>query len=280
VILKHQLKPILSIVLILLFFVLAAGIWLLNDNGPEYEAGTLLPENQPQMEKAPLEAGRTGTEQLPAPETENPPPAVSSEIKPALDFSHLRLIGVATDPSGPFAIILNEKIPKQGLFHTGDSVDGALILNIQTDKVILKHNDQLFTLALESVSSEEKDSDPPVPADEAPPMHVLSDRDQADIEKAWEETRDLMTQIEVSQNIENDAPKGVIVQKVAQGSIFEKIGFQPGDVVLQIDEIEISIEDDAMEIYNCLRTKESVQFTVRRNSQTLILDYSASNLPE
>lgn len=268
----------MAIVLILLFLVLAAGVWMLNDNGPEYEAGTVLPENQPRTVKTLPEAGRTGTEALPATETKNSSPAVSSETRPVRDFSHLRLIGVATDQSGPFAIILNEKLNKQGLFHTGDRVDGAVIQNIQTDKAILKHDDQLFTLGLESVSSEEKDSDPPVPADEAPPMHVLSDRDQADVEKAWEETRELMTQIEVSQNMENDAPKGVIVHKVVQGSIFEKIGFQPGDVVLQVDDMEITIEDDALEIYNCLRTKESGQFTVKRNSQTLILNYSASNL--
>lgn len=264
--------------LILLFFALGAGVWLLNDSGPEYEAGTLLTENLSQIEKAQPEAGRTGTEQLPAPKTDNPSPAVPSEIRPVLDFSHLRLIGVATDPNGPFAIILNEKINKQGLFHTGDSVEGAVIRNIHADKAILKHNDQFFTLALESVVSEEKDSDPSGSADEAPPMHVLSDRDQVDIEKAWDETRELMTQVELSQNIENDAPRGVKIHKVAEGSIFEKIGFQEGDVVLQVDDMEITIEDDAMEIYNCLRTKESGQFTVKRNSQTLILNYSGSNL--
>lgn len=272
---KNQFKLMMVMVIILLAAALAAGVRLLMDEGEADfrdgvvaedmgRTGSRLPRHVP-FESSP-EGVPDGGSPLPGGLTASSPP----------DMAHLHLIGVATDSGGPFAVILNETADHQALFRTGDRVDGAVLLTVDADKVTLRRNNRLFTLMLESGPIEEAGkqdvTEATLPEDH--PVYNLSFTEQADIERAWEESQELMTLIELVQNTENGAPAGVTVQKVAARSVFEEIGLMPGDVILRVDDMEITIADDAMEIYNCLRTKSSVKFTIRRNNEILTFDYA------
>ena len=270
---KNQFKPIILFVLVSLAVVLVAGVWLLLDSRKSDYNGLVVPEN-----KDPIENRLPGTApsdmffaETPA-DTEVLPVAPSPSVS-VPDFNHLHLVGIATDPIGSFAVIHNEKTNCQGLFRTGDSVDGSSLLTIQADKVILGYENRLFTLMLEALPSEDREDIPGESPQDDYPVYQLSVSEQADIEAAWAEIQILMCQIELSQHMENETPAGVTVQQVTAGSVFEGIGLMPGDVILGVDGMEITIADDAMEIYNCLRTRHAVQLTVKRNNETLTLEY-------
>lgn len=274
---KSHFKPLMVLVIILFAAAVAAGVVLLMDDGEvDFKdrvvardsdgTGSRLPRHIP-SETLPEAVSSDGSLA----------PADLPSSLPSPDTGHLHLIGVATDSNGPFAVIVNETDDHQGLYRTGETVDGAVVLSIQAEKVTLRRDQRLFTLMLESgpvgEAGEKIVTKEPITA--AQPTYSLSFTEQADIERAWEETQELMTRIELVQNTENGEPAGVTVQNVAAGSVFETIGLMPGDVILRVDDMEITIADDAMEIYNCLRTKSSVLFTIRRNNETLTFNYDA-----
>ena len=270
---KNQFKPIILFVLVSLAVVLVAGVWLLLDSRKSDYNGLVVPEN-----KDPIENRLPGTAPSDMFSAEIPTDTEVLPVAPSLsvsmpDFNHLHLVGIATDPIGSFAVIHNEKTNSQGLFRTGDSVDGSVLLTIQAEKVILGYENRLFTLMRESVPPEVREDIPEESFRDDYQVYQLSVSEQADIEAAWAETQTLMCQIELSQHMENDTPAGVTVQQVTAGSVFEGIGLMPGDVILGVDGMEITIADDAMEIYNCLRTRHAVQLTVKRNNETLTLEY-------
>ena len=270
---KNQFKPIILFVLVSLAVVLVAGVWLLLDSRKSDYNGLVVPEN-----KDPIENRLPGTAPSDMFSAEIPTDTEVLPVAPSLsvsmpDFNHLHLVGIATDPIGSFAVIHNEKTNCQGLFRTGDSVDGSSLLTIQAEKVILGYENRLFTLMLEPLPPEDREDIPEESFRDDYPVHQLSVSEQADIEAAWAETQILMCQIELSQHMENETPAGVTVQQVTAGSVFEGIGLMPGDVILGVDGMEITIADDAMEIYNCLRTRHGVQLTVKRNNETLTLEY-------
>jgi len=191
------------------------------------------------------------------------------------DFQHLRLVGIATDAGNePFAVIANESTGRQDLYRQGDKIEKATIVEISGDQAILGYEGRFVPLTLEKSKAimSETITDP-VSQNESKPVLVYID--EAEIERSWEETQELMTQIEVDQHLEQDQPKGVIVSRVTPGSVFEEIGLKPGDVIVKVDDMEMNIADDAMEIYNSLRTSESVTFTVIRQGEPdpVILTY-------
>lgn len=193
--------------------------------------------------------------------------SAESRDKSLPDFHHLRLLGIATDAGNQLlAIISNELTGRQDIFRTGDKIEKATIVEIHRDQAILGYEGKFFPLMLEkSESIQSENITDPISANVSQP--VLSYVDQAEIERAWEETQELMTQIEVDQHLEQEQPKGVIVSRITPGSVFEEIGLKPGDVIIKVDDMEMNIADDAMEIYNCLRTRESVTFTVIRQGE-------------
>ncbi len=270
---KNQFKPIILFVLVSLAVVLVAGVWLLLDSGQSDDKELVVPEIEEPIENLLPETVAFDMSSAETPVERGALPAAPSPSVSVPDFNHLHLVGIATDPIGSFAVIHNEKTNSQGLFRTGDSVDGSSLLTIQAEKVILVYENRLFTLMLEALPPEDREDIPGESPQDDYPVYQLNVSEQADIETAWAETQTLMCQIELSQHMENDTPAGVTVQQVTAGSVFEGIGLMPGDVILEVDGMEITIADDAMEIYNCLRTRHGVQLTVKRNNETLTLEY-------
>jgi type II secretion system protein C len=190
------------------------------------------------------------------------------------ELEHLRLIGTAVNSiNEPCAVIDNRNTGSQGLYKKGDLIDSAAIVQIQNDYAVLMLNGKSYKLVLEKSTS----SEPPLNTDELlqetpnPFIHTT----QNDVEKAWDETQDLMTQIELEQHFENGEPMGVKIERISPDTVFEKIGFKPGDILIMVDDMEMNIADDAMEVYNCIRTKSAVQFTIIREGEPnpLILKY-------
>ena len=185
-------------------------------------------------------------------------------------------MGVAFNAKGESSsVIADTRTNTQGLYKQGDSVGGATILKIQHDSVMLVQNDKSFILKLEKSGAGEKQLSTNDLLQEPPPALVYTT--QEDVEQAWNETQNLMTQIELEQRLINGEPGGVNIQKVTEGSIFEKIGFQPGDILIKVDDMDMRIADDAMEVYNCIRTKSEASFTVIRKGapDPVILEYTS-----
>jgi type II secretion system protein C len=190
------------------------------------------------------------------------------------ELSHLKLVGTAINADkAPCAVIDNAKSHSQGLYKKDDEIDGARIIDIQNDAVILALNGTLFKLFLEKPASTEKQLKTDKLLQETP--NAFTYTTQEDVEKAWDETQNLMTMIELEQHYDNGEPKGVKVEKVMPDTVFEKIGFKPGDILVQVDDMKMRIADDAMEVYNCIRTKPIVYFTIIRKGESspLVLEY-------
>jgi len=207
--------------------------------------------------------------------------APSEQMSPVPDeFRHLRLIGTASNVQNeqPYAVIENTRNNTQSLFKQGEQIDGATIVDIQSNGIVLSLNGKNFMLILEKsepkdeqLSTDELLHEPPNPF-----IHSTPD----DIENAWDETQNLMTQIELEQYLDKDEPNGVKVAKVSPGSVFEKIGFKPGDILVAVDDMKMSVANDAMEVYNCIRTKPEVKFTIIREGEPnpVILEYNSETM--
>jgi general secretion pathway protein C len=194
-------------------------------------------------------------------------------------FSHLRLIGTALNAGAlPYAVIVNDRTNTQSLVKRGDVIEGARIEEIQSNAVILSFSNGKATLTLDKSRSDQKQLSTDELLHEPPNPFIYST--QEDVENAWDETQNLMTQIELSQNLQNGEPSGVIIEKISSDSVFEKIGFKPGDVLVKVDDMAMNIADDAMEVYNCIRTRPDATFTVIRKGEAapLILQYKKEML--
>jgi general secretion pathway protein C len=197
-----------------------------------------------------------------------------ADLGAAKKLGHLKLVGTAVNAdNAPRAVIDNQKTHSQGLYKTGDEIDEATIVQIQRDSVIFDLNGKNFKLTLEKAASPEAQLKTDALLKETPNPLIYTTQD--DGEKAWDQIQDLMTKIEFEPHFENGEPKGVSIERVSPNDIFEKIGFKSGDILVKVDDMEMTIADDAMEVYNCIRTKPAVQFTIIRKGEPepILLEY-------
>ncbi|MDO9263530.1 MAG: PDZ domain-containing protein [Desulfosalsimonadaceae bacterium] len=249
--------------------VLAAAAWFVVVGDREGQKTTDAMDAAPQARP---DARTTSPENTLSSPDQTAPDGQLPSIADAL--KHLRLVGIAFNAKGePSAVIADTTANTQGLYKQGDMVGGAVIIKIQHDAVVLGLNAETILLKLEKSASGKKPLSTEDLLQEPPPAFVHTT--QADVEEAWDETQSLMTQIELEQRLVNGEPGGVSIQKVVQGSVFEKIGFKPGDILVKVDDMDMRIADDAMEVYNCIRTQSEASFTVIRKGEPdpVILEY-------
>nr|XP_021324648.1 serine protease HTRA2, mitochondrial-like isoform X3 [Danio rerio] len=65
-----------------------------------------------------------------------------------------------------------------------------------------------------------------------------------------------------------DVSHGVLIHRVIVGSPANRAGMKPGDVIIEINGVKVNMSE---EIYNAVRTSESLNVVVRRGADLLML---------
>ena len=185
------------------------------------------------------------------------------------------LLGTIMDSQESSVAIIEDKTnKKQDIYRVGDSIQDAVIKLIVREKVVLRvgDNDEVLTMA-ESSSS---------PEPERPSRTVPQQRNitrtitlrQEDIESSFENLNDLLSQARVQPNLKDGIADGFRITGIKSGSIFRRMGLRNGDIIRSVNGSMISSMDEAMAIYNDLKSGNSgVSLEIERRGQIRTLNY-------
>ena len=184
----------------------------------------------------------------------------------------LKLLGTVTgDRDKAYAIIEDENTRKQNLYRTGDSVQNATVKIILRKKIILRINnrDEILTME-ETVSSSKSAARPFLPAPATPRRISLK---QSQIEDAFENVNQLLSQIRIKPYFDKGKPGGLILTGIKPGSFFRKMGLRSGDILTGVDGKDIESVDDAMKFYENLKSASDVMLHLKRRGRTETINY-------
>ncbi|RJP76508.1 MAG: PDZ domain-containing protein [Desulfobacteraceae bacterium] len=188
----------------------------------------------------------------------------------------LSLIGTSIqDNNSSFAVIRDKVSGEQHLVRKGDTIQKAVLAEIQPDSVLLRMGTSEKILHLEKAVTDEHSIEPsigsePVQTPPYPPEEIAA---RYNHEEDIKEVMGLMDQIDFSPSPENGETKGVVIRRIQQNSIFEKIGLKVDDMIISIDEKKIETLDDSFEIYETLRTSSKGSILIERNNVQETLFY-------
>jgi type II secretion system protein C len=131
------------------------------------------------------------------------------------------------------AVIEDKEIRSQGLYRIGDSICGGTIKQILKERAIIRfgERDEILTMEGRDPSDEqsryaERESDK---------EHIEVTVAHEDLEKAFENVKDIMSQLRVRPVILDGKSRGLQLVDMRQGSIFEKYGLKNGDIIQEIN---------------------------------------------
>jgi general secretion pathway protein C len=216
----------------------------------------------------------------------------------------LKLWGtVASAGEDSYAVIEVEKERHQNLYRVGDTVAGAAVKRILREKVVLTvaGKDEILEIqkpAKPSTMSPIAARGPmpppspfpgpaPEPAPAPPALEALPPADadlsaiskrritlqRTQIESSMSNISQLMGEAKIEPNIINGNPDGLLINDVKPNSLFRRMGLRNGDVITGVDGKAIETVDDALKLYENLKTAEGASVEIKRKGQNQTIEY-------
>ena len=186
--------------------------------------------------------------------------------------SKLKLLGVVIgDHEGVSAIVEELSSKRQLFFRLHDQIpDVGEISEIRRDGIVVRLGDQQELLELAALQVEKPPS-APVTAGAAvaptPGSPVRTVLDRRDVEQAMGDLPKLLSQARAVPYLVNGAMNGFRLDFIAPSSFYEKIGLKYGDVLQQVNGVDIRDPGTMLTLFQQLRNEKSVKLDVLRNNQ-------------
>lgn len=215
----------------------------------------------------------------------NAAPVVEKEVTDApvtrLSLTLTGVVASTTEDDGA-AIIENRKL--QQTYGIGEKIEGtnASLQKVYPDRVIIKNGATSETLMLDGVdykknvlqvvSKEPEENTPKNNSDSE--RHTLSDAAIQASRNLQQQPANFIDYISVSPYRPNGELTGYQVSPGKKPALFEAAGLKTGDVITDINGLDLTDMQQALEAMNMLKELQSLQMTVQRADEliTIYLD--------
>ena len=194
--------------------------------------------------------------------------------------SKLKLLGVVIGTHEGLSAIVEEISSKRQLFfRLHDQIpDIGEISEIRRDGMVVRQGDQQELLELAASQIDKPPSPPtPTPAGSAvapvPGSPVRAVIDRRDVEQAMGDLPKLLSQARAVPYMVNGAMNGFRLDYIAPSSFYEKIGLKYGDVLQQVNGVDIRDPSTMLTLFQQLRNENAVKLNILRGNQRTSMNF-------
>ena len=229
----------------------------------------------------------------PEPEVVEPTqPVADLNAAPVKSSIRAKLLGtlVASDPQWSFANLQDLNTQKSSTFMVGDNVQGAPVLEIQRNRVIVLNNSRR-----EFIDATGPDGAPPPMAVNTPVVAPTTTNtapnanmgagikatgensyeiEKGEIDKALNNLNQLAMQARIVPAFKDGVAQGFKLFSIRPDSLYSKIGVQNGDVIKRINGFDLNSPEKALEVYTKLKDSSRIDLELERNGQTVRKTYN------
>lgn len=179
--------------------------------------------------------------------------------------------------SGRFGYaVFVDKNGNQEVFRIGENVFGAGILKrVEKDKVLIATGGGTIEIPFTDLSAMEKPGGNPAGGvgsmgrQEGSGYTINKENLQASLDNP----KQIMTDARFLPNVVDGAQQGFILREVRPGGIYQNLGLLNNDVVLRINEFNISNPETALQALNALRGMERINLDIIRDGRKMTLNF-------
>jgi len=204
---------------------------------------------------------------------------------------------VSSTPSARRAILWANGMKEPKAFREKEEVEpGAVLSSVERDKVWLTRGSEREMLEILPVGSKSRASLPPPAAGQrsaapgapqaagtsSPPsgdirVERLADNrfsiDEAGVTQLVTNINQYMTQVRLIPYFEGNKSAGYRIASIRPGTTFEQLGFQGGDVLQQVNGLEVASPEKLYTIFQNLKDEKKVSVNILRQGQKSTLTY-------
>jgi type II secretion system protein C len=190
----------------------------------------------------------------------------------------LTLIGTIAGREDRSFAIFSDNSGKQEIYKAGETIPGAGRLEtVRRDKVTIRGNGRPLEIPIADIVKITEVAPSPGAARSSEFARSVGAGayivDQKKVQQAIESPNQLMTDARLQPNFANGKQEGFTLREVKAGGIYQSLGMQNGDVLLRINDYNISNPENALQAFTALRGMDRIQLDILRNGSKTTLTY-------
>jgi len=169
-------------------------------------------------------------------------------------------------------IVVEERGKKQKLYRLGDKIGSHKLVRITRNTATLRSGEGEITLKIkETVQGSLLPNTPAAGRGNAPPRYNLSKKDVND---NLNNLSSIMNQAVVRPVMNKGIQEGYIVSNIAPNSLYEKVGLQNGDIIIDINNNQMKNVNELLQMINSMQSGGSVDLNIKRRGKNETINYS------
>jgi len=203
-------------------------------------------------------------------------PTRSAPLKPTT--LQVKLWGTVTSGTdASYAIIEDKNKRDQNLYRVGDTIQEATVKEILREKVVLSVRGSDEVLEMEKLERRGPSPSRPQPRRQgitrSPSVRKIRLR-RSQLAEAMQSEEDLAKQAKVRPHFTDGKQDGIILTGIKPNSIYRRMGLRNGDILMGIDEADISSVEDVSGVYRSLDASSTLKLKIKRRGRLTIMNYT------
>ena len=176
---------------------------------------------------------------------------------------------VACNSSFGFIFIEERDTHKQKLYRLGDMIGSAKLIKITRNTATLRSEGREITLKVKATL--EGPLLPNSPGSATPRSMTLSKKT---VNENLSDLKSIMSQAVVRPFLNEGVQEGLIISNIAPNSLYEKMGLQNGDIIIDVNNKRMQSSDNLLQTVNLMQSGSSITLNVKRNGKIETINYS------
>jgi general secretion pathway protein C len=204
-----------------------------------------------------------------------PPPLQGGTVAPVKEIIPIRLLGTVAGEE-TYAFIEDPYQKVQRIFRLDDMIaPGIQLVEIGRNEIAILRDGEREVIEISSVEGAGRlPSAPFSPAASAnvpPSGSILVDK--REMEAVTQDLNRLMTQARLVPNFSGGVADGFRIFSIVPGSLYERAGLRNGDIIQNINGMELKEPEKAFQIYQMLKDNDRFTIDLIRAGQKMSLNY-------
>ncbi len=216
----------------------------------------------------------------------NSDPALPAMAAPRVPLNQTLLGTMVGSDEESYAVIEDAKTHEQLLYRIGDPLgEDGKIARISRNRVVVRRGGENEILEVSLFPEENKaapHATPTVltPAGPSTPGNNVRQAgknrwvvDRREIENAVDNLPQLLTKARIIPNFSDGKPDGFRIFAITEDSLYSKIGLQNGDILHQVNGIEVKDPQNFLKVFEQLKDESAITVDLVRNNQKETFSY-------
>ena len=169
-------------------------------------------------------------------------------------------------------IVVEERGKKQKLYRLGDKIGSHKLVKITRNTATLKNGEREITLKIKETVQGSLLPNAPGPGRGAAPPRF--NPNMKSINDNLNNLSSIMNQAVVRPVMNKGVQEGYIITNIAPNSLYEKVGLQNGDVIIDVNNNHMQNANDILQVLNSMQSGGSLDMNIKRRGKNETINYS------